>query len=115
MSNLKRKNVTSAKTENKCDHSGYIGLLVLLAAAITVLGIILFVNEPNFEYGNCLLNRAGQTVQVREVGERFYEIVYMEYHESYSGWITSRNYDKYPENREIDYIDEHYIEVPCER
>lgn len=116
----KRKSVSkSSTTETKCDCADNVILGVVLTA-LAVIAIVLAYNllsGPKYEVGDCLLNRVGETLEVRDVSTALetYTLSPQKYVESWSGFVTIRDYDKFSVDKDIEFVDEEYIEVPCSR
>lgn len=120
MLSSKRKNVTKDKIENNCCDCGFvIALTVLLGAVIASLIAIYLCSGPKYEVGDCLLNRANESVVVEKYPDSGnYKLRYTKYsfYNEYSEeYIFVKDWDRDDYQRETSYVDKHYIKIPCER
>lgn len=118
MKSSKRKNVSkSSTTETKCDCADNVILgvvLTMLAVGAIVLSYHLL-SGPKFEEGDCLLNRVGETLEVEGVSEETYKLAPQKYVESFLGYVAVDDWSKDDVWKDVEFVDEHYIEVPCSR
>lgn len=120
MKSSKRKNVSKSSTpETKCSCADNVILgvvLTMLAVGAIVIGYHLL-SGPKFEEGDCLLNRVGETLEVRTVDtvSDVYGLAPQKYIEGYSNYVAVRDYDKYSVEKDIEFVDEKYVQVPCIR
>ena len=116
MPSSKRKTATSTKKSNCYD---CFGAGATLSALIMIVGYVLFqlFDGPKYEVGDCLLNRVGQTVKVTHVYEGLeeYTVQQQKYVENVFGWVAISDYEKSSADKDMDFVNENYVEIPCSR
>jgi hypothetical protein len=119
MKNSKRKSVSkSSATETKCDCTDCVTVgaailtLVIIAA---IVGLIYYTSGPKYEEGDCLLNRVGETLEVEGVSKETYKLAPQKYVEGMFSYFAVDDWNKDAVWKDVEFVDENYIEVPCSR
>lgn len=117
----KRKNAikdkTIAKKQDDCACLIVVGVLALIAL---IGGVVYYAQTPKFDAGDCVLNRMSEVKKITNVdadGEE-YRLRSMKFSDigKYTGnYYYMEDYDSPTEFKEIDFVDEKYVEVPCDR
>ncbi len=127
MKSSKRKNASKSSTpeikkpacdSDLCAFMTFIAIMAMVGVCVFgVMKLVEYATSPKFEVGNCLLNRVGETLEVSAIlpyGE-VYELLPQQYVEGYSDYVAIRDYDKPRVQKDIEFVDEKYIQVPCIR
>ena len=107
------------KQEEDCCLAG-----LLIVGALIVIGALIYFGyqhffTPKFTEYDCVLNRAGETLQVTQVdtiGET-YILRHTQYKENWSSNEYEVSVDYGPDRieRDVSFVDKKYVQVPCTR